>query len=276
MSRSLRLIAVLAGWTVTSMACAALLVFMENTLGFSLYRFMFWFIIPAGAIASGFLAASGYYLAARLTHFRPRGSVGLLSLATSVFFYLLLTGLEFSTRTFHGLPLSHWISYPKFVSYGLLHAHMSTVGFVGFGSANIGFAGLFLTLFQILGFSVGLMSMAGRLKGRSYCEECDLYLKGTFNQARYFDWNDDLKKSSYVVLQKLRAGAFQDSIRIHAATGSPRQQSSTDYTSAFHVQRCKRCTNGVLTFLSQEKNEKKWTPIPDLSYAVKLHGDEAA
>ena len=52
----------------TTILTAGLLVYIKLKLGFSLYNFTFWFVIPIGAIFSGFLAAIGYPVGLRLTH----------------------------------------------------------------------------------------------------------------------------------------------------------------------------------------------------------------
>jgi hypothetical protein len=54
----------------TSIITAVILVAIDLRFNFSLYSWMFWFVIPAGAFACGLVAASGYYLGARLFNHR--------------------------------------------------------------------------------------------------------------------------------------------------------------------------------------------------------------
>src|ERR1700730_6465648 len=55
----------------TSFLTAIILAAIEIKFGFSVYGFMFWFVVPGGAICSGFAAASGYYAGARYFNHRP-------------------------------------------------------------------------------------------------------------------------------------------------------------------------------------------------------------
>jgi len=45
---------------VTSLLTAAILWWVEVQFGFAFYTWMFWFVIPVGALLSGFAGASGY------------------------------------------------------------------------------------------------------------------------------------------------------------------------------------------------------------------------
>src|SRR5581483_11374249 len=55
----------------TSALTAAILELLETKLGIAFYSLMYWFVIPGGALCSGFAAASGYYLGAKVFHHRP-------------------------------------------------------------------------------------------------------------------------------------------------------------------------------------------------------------
>ena len=56
---------------VTSLITAVILWWVELGFGFAFYSWMFWFIVPVGALLSGFAGASGYYAGARIFSHRP-------------------------------------------------------------------------------------------------------------------------------------------------------------------------------------------------------------
>ncbi len=57
----------------TTLLTAVILSIVEIRFDLALYSYMFWFIVPVGAMISGFAAASGYYAGARLFHQKPAG-----------------------------------------------------------------------------------------------------------------------------------------------------------------------------------------------------------
>jgi hypothetical protein len=56
---------------VVSVLTAIALWFVEWETGFNFYGLSILFVIPGGAICTGFVAASGYWLGARLFNVRP-------------------------------------------------------------------------------------------------------------------------------------------------------------------------------------------------------------
>jgi hypothetical protein len=96
----------------TSIVTAVILVVVDLKFDFSLYSWMFWFVVPVGAILCGFAAASGYYFGARLFNHRPTGVLLLNMAAVSVttFFvihYLNYYFMEIDGRSVHNfLPFS--------------------------------------------------------------------------------------------------------------------------------------------------------------------------
>src|SRR5258708_34514017 len=54
-----------------SLLTVALIVLIEQLLDVSVFTWMLWFLVPAGAILCGIVAASGYFVGALLLHRRP-------------------------------------------------------------------------------------------------------------------------------------------------------------------------------------------------------------
>ena len=55
----------------TSIATALALVFLELSVLFAFYSLVYFLVVPIGAIISGGVAASGYYIGARWVNARP-------------------------------------------------------------------------------------------------------------------------------------------------------------------------------------------------------------
>src|SRR5262245_6601007 len=73
----------------TSLLTALILWLVQRKLGFAFYMLAFWFVIPAGAMLSGLVAASGYYGGAWFFGRRPTRvfliNVIMISVATYFF-----------------------------------------------------------------------------------------------------------------------------------------------------------------------------------------------
>ena len=95
----------------TSLLTAVLLWVIESKLEFRAHSFMILFILPVGALISGFIAASGYYLGARLFHCRPTAMLTLGVLAVSVGTYFAIHYFSFRSLEIEGTPLSDYISF---------------------------------------------------------------------------------------------------------------------------------------------------------------------
>src|SRR5215472_8621645 len=70
-NRQIQDLIVTAIGVIASMATAIALFLIEDRLGIAIYSYMLWFVIPAGAFLSGFVAAGGWYLGSILFNHRP-------------------------------------------------------------------------------------------------------------------------------------------------------------------------------------------------------------
>src|SRR5215472_9625885 len=100
---------------LTSIITAIILVAINVTLDFSIYGWMIWFVIPAGAIACGVVAASGYYFGARLFNHRPTGLLLLNMAAISVTTFFLIHYFKYNLLDVNGTPIRDLISFTDFL-----------------------------------------------------------------------------------------------------------------------------------------------------------------
>ena len=114
-------------WIVcmTTILTAALVYWIEGKTGFSLYRFTFWIVIPAGSILCGVAGASGSFVSARVMNSRPGTHPGVLAAADSLLMFLALSWMEYSFAVAHGVHLSQQIPFATYLSYVLSHGKMA-------------------------------------------------------------------------------------------------------------------------------------------------------
>ena len=109
----------------TSLATAFLLWGVEELFGFSFYTWMFWFIIPAGALISGFAAAAGYYWGARLFNHRPSRMLLANLVLISVGTFFLVHYLSYYNLEVDGVPLRQRVPFLAYLDAVLTHASMT-------------------------------------------------------------------------------------------------------------------------------------------------------
>src|ERR1700733_274412 len=158
---------------VTSVLTAALLVMIELRWGHALYSFTFWFVIPAGAIGSGMVAASGYWLGARLLNYRPGRSLLAFILTTSAAMFFFIQWLYYLFITFEGQASKDAISFGDFLAYTISHTSLSFGmhgHFTGTG-VEIGAGGYLFAVVRVLGFLIGGFAVYAYLTSMTYCAD---------------------------------------------------------------------------------------------------------
>jgi len=163
----------------------ALVLGIEHVIDLNIFTFMWWGVIPAGAIAVGCLAASGYYLGAMKLNVRPKGLAGLAFFVVIALVQVALYYAPYAmTKTQDGQAISELVSFPRFVGWSLSHAKysLSVHGYHPGGpdsGFDVGYFGYVIALVQLLGLMVGAAVVYFVLADKPYCESCAKYLKQT-------------------------------------------------------------------------------------------------
>ena len=255
---------------VTSIITAAILVFVELRFGWALYSYTLWFVIPAGAICAGLVASSGYYFGSRLLNFRPTRNLLLAIVAISGGVFFLIYWLEYVLLTVNGKSISEVVSLGQFLNYSLSHTAIR-FGLRGhpIGDAvDIGSGGYLYAALQIMGFAIGGLAVYGHLISLPFCGDCKLYLSKKGYQKRYFENPEDMQNSVAAFLAKVRDNQLQQSIQVHAETGSTAINAANVFSSFIEIKRCKACEKHWLKFTAQRKAGDDWKDISDLGYAT--------
>jgi len=153
----------------TSFVTAAILVAIERSTGFSYYTLTSLGAIPVGALLSGLVGASGYYLGARLFNHRPTKILLLNMVVISVATFFLIHYFHYYFLTIEGKLVRDFISFVYFLRIELSH--------------NGAWGYLYATL-QVIGFAAGGLAVFGYLNSLPYCEKCAKYLSAKDSQTR--------------------------------------------------------------------------------------------
>jgi hypothetical protein len=138
----------------------------ETKLGFAFYSFTWLFVIPVGALLSGFVAASGYYFGAKVFNHRPTRLMLFNMISVAITTYFLINYLNYSLLEVKGQPVSEMVSFGKYLDIILSHQSMefrirgSKLGEIG----DLGNFGYVTAALQILGFAVGGLYVCGYLR----------------------------------------------------------------------------------------------------------------
>ncbi|MDR2982589.1 MAG: hypothetical protein LBV12_10135 [Puniceicoccales bacterium] len=165
---------------LSSFFVALILSVIELNTELALYSFMLWYIIPAGAIGAGFLAAGGYYLGARIFHHRPGVGSFAWVVFVSILTFFLINFLNYYFLEVEGQYIRDEMSFFAYLDFIITHtvieyshrgSNPGNTGELG-GVLGYGFAAL-----QILGFSGGGIWICAILKGHVFCDSCRRYFR---------------------------------------------------------------------------------------------------
>ena len=254
---------------ITSIVTAIILVAVDLRFDFSLYSWMFWFVIPAGAICCGFVAASGYYLGARLFNHRPTKILLLNMAAISVTTFFLIHYLHYYLLEIEGRAVRDFLSFSQFLEIEMSHTavQFSIRAHPLGGAVELGSWGYLYAALQMIGFAVGGVAVYYHLKSLAYCETCSKYLAKKGNQTRYTADSEALTNAVREVMQCLSDGRFQDAIAVHARTGgSEKSDKESVLRSQMQLKRCKDCNQHWLKFTVSKRSRDDWKDISELGY----------
>src|SRR5882724_3462190 len=95
----------------TSVLTAAILWWTQELSGVAIYTWMFWFVIPAGALISGFAGATGYYAGSWFFGHRPTRLLLVNIVIASVTTFFLIHYLPYMSLEIEGRRVSDYVSF---------------------------------------------------------------------------------------------------------------------------------------------------------------------
>lgn len=249
----------------TSFVTAAILVAIERSTGFSFYTYMFWFVIPVGAVLSGFVGASGYYLGARLFNHRPTKILLLNMVVISVATFFLIHYFSYYFLIIEGKAVRDFISFADFLRIELSHTSIQFgIRADDIEPVELGAWGYLYAALQVIGFAAGGLAVFGCLNSLPYCERCAKYLYPKESQTRYSLFADRMRETAKTILECVATDRFQDAIAIHS--GELEDAKDASFRSQIHIKRCKVCDLHWMKFTVSRREKGNWKEISEVGF----------
>jgi hypothetical protein len=242
----------------TSLVTAGLLVAIEELFELSIYTWIVWFVIPAGALFAGFAAATGYWAGARLFNHRPSRLLLLNMVAVSVGTFFAVHYLGYSRMDVHGTPLRTLVPFTTFLDRVLTHASISfqyrdlKLGTTG----ELGPLGYAYALLQILGFAAGGLGVYLWLLSRPYCETCGRYFRRIKRVYRYAAFPESLRALDGIG-DLLDAGRYSEAVAAWTEFGID-GPGAYRFRTELSIWQCKVCSQQILRFSIAERSDNDW------------------
>jgi hypothetical protein len=257
---------------VTSVVTALMLWLVEQRFGFALYSWMFWFVIPVGALLSGFAGASGYYLGARFFGHRPTRPLLLNILIASVLTFFLIYYLSYATLQVEGKDVSEYISFWQFLDIAIrstameFRYHAAKIGSTG----ELGSFGYVIAALQVLGFAAGGFCVYAYLLTKPYCDKCSRYLSAKGKQIRYVVDPEGLEEATLHLMTLMEKGEILSAVEEHRSKpsfGSSAAPKDCRLRSVIKVQRCTKCEIHWVRFAVEKQSRDDWEEVSGTTMA---------
>lgn len=260
---------------VASMATGVALYLVEEHLGFALYSFTLWFVIPGGAMGSGFVAAGGWYLGSLLFNHRPTPLLLLNMVLASVTTFFTIYWLGYASMDIDGKLVSDIMPFSEYMDFVLQHQSMEILvhGASKGTTGELGRWGYLTAALQIIGFALGGAVVYGHLITKPYCEQCHKFLKAKAKQVRY---SADSKSFSAMVenlASLFTDNRLQEALDAHGKFGEAKTPKDGFLMSRLERKQCPACNINWLKFSSQKLVGNEWKEIKELEF-TQLHEGE--
>jgi hypothetical protein len=252
---------------LTSLLTAGLLWWVETTWGFALYSLTLWFVIPAGALLSGFAGGSGYYVGSWLFGHRPSRLLLLNIVVASGATFFLIHYLSYITLVIEGRRVSEYLPFSRYLDIAIRSASMDfrlrSVKLASTGT--LGGFGYVIALLQVFGFAAGGFAVYAYLVSQPYCAKCSSYLRRKGRHVRYTQDVEGLSAVTAQVLDNLGRGETVKALEQQKGFGSATQTSKDQLRSIFAIMRCRKCGQNWLKFSVEKRSGNQWSEISDFS-----------
>lgn len=170
----------------TSILVALADVAIARMTGFDFFTFSILVVVPAGALLTGFAAASGYYFGSLYFHKRANASLLIQMALIAGAAQLLIYWTGYATMVLEdGRKVADFVPFGQYMDLILTKAHYR----IGRGQADtgeVGDMGYWIAVAQFVGFLVGGLSVFFYLKARAVCAACNLYLRPMAKKQKVF------------------------------------------------------------------------------------------
>jgi len=170
----------------TSILVALADVAIARMTGFDFFTFFIWVVVPAGALLTGFAAASGYYFGSLYFHKRAGASLLIQMVLIAGAAQLLIYWIGYATMVLEdGRKVADFVSFGQYMDLILTKAHYR-IGRRQYDMGEVGTMGYWIAAAQFVGFLIGGLSIYFVLKARPVCQACNLYLRPLAKKQKVF------------------------------------------------------------------------------------------
>jgi hypothetical protein len=175
----------LCGLTTTILVALADVAIARLT-GIDFYTFSVWVVVPAGAMATGVAAASGYYFGSLYFHRRASASLLVQMVVIAGVAQLLIYWMGYTTMVLEdGRKVADLIPFGQYVDLILTKAHYR-IGRAQTDTGEVGSLGYWIAGLQFVGFLLGGAWIYIYLKAKPVCAACNQYLRPVSKKQKRF------------------------------------------------------------------------------------------
>jgi hypothetical protein len=207
------------------------------------------YVIPAGALLVGALAASGYGIAAWFTGLKMTRRLILSVIGQLVLSYFVAQYEEYR-HVVPGGEIGFW-SWFDLVTRAFSFAHHDGTPGDPFGMWGYAMRGL-----EIAGFVAGGWLVPAALRAKPYCDECRSYRRSRRIALIPGGFASDRGTEGFVALYNAAAagdrGAFDRAIAAYGPLSDARAANKFSSRISVHAVRCPRCATGYLAAIRFE------------------------
>ena len=252
----------------TSILVALADVAVARMTGFDFFTFSIWLVVPAGAVVTGFAAASGYYFGSLYFHKKASASLLVQMVLIAGAAQLLIYWTGYATMVLEdGRKVADLVPFAQYMDITLTKAHYR----IWRGQADtgeLGNMGYWIAVAQFAGFLVGGVAVFGDLKAKAVCGSCDLYLRPLAKKQKSFA-DAEAAGGYYNRLFTLPVDGpeFAELIRWKAEVDKPAQGALQVDTS---LMGCPSCKAQMVEEKVQGYNGKEWKGLAKLTRRVNI------
>jgi hypothetical protein len=258
-----------AGCGLVASFVTALILWVVARFGFAFYTWMFWFVVPVGALLSGFAGASGYLGGAWFFGHRPTRLLMLNIVITSLLTFFLIHYLAYITTEIDGKNVSDYIPFSQYLNIAIRSTSMKSS--YGGSTGELGSFGYVIAALQVIGFAVGGFTAYAYLAAKTYCDKRSRYLSAKGTQIRYSANADELQTATGPLLKNMANGDVFSAVedhRISSGFGSSTEPKDCHLRSIVEVRHCKKCRQHWTRFAVEKlSGNDEWEEISGLSVA---------
>ena len=253
---------------VTSILVAIANVAVARIVGFDFFTFSIWVVVPAGALLTGFAAASGYYFGSLYFHKKATATLLIQMVVIAGLTQLLIYWMGYATMVLDdGRKVADLVPFGQYLDISLTKAHYR-IGRGATDTGEVGTFGYWMAVIQFVGFLVGGIAIFMFLRVKAVCLTCDRYLRPLAKKQKDYP-NAESAGAYFDTLFTLPVDGpdFAALIKTEAKVPKPQQGALHFDTTLLG---CPTCKAQMIEEKVKGYNGKEWKDINNLDRRVNI------